>query len=248
MHNQPLADRLPILTTSDILMAISQKEPLMAVQTLPRPFDAGHGGAVYVPVAIPEDIDPAEVSSLVEAIQKAMVVLTHGRQGDVTTRADRIAELASGLLEPSQELLEDRVHRMQTLHQVFATGDWLTSDQLHALQADPPKSKSQPASDWKRRGGGVGRGGGGFLGVGGGGGEYFARYQFDAMYEPLPVIRDVLKEFGDVADAWVLAAWFHFPNGWIVDPNGAPVAPKDALDRRDDLIRAARRRNDSYVA
>src|SRR6218665_1425706 len=72
MHNQPLADRLPILTTSDILMAISQKEPLMAVQTLPRPFDAGHGGAVYVPVAIPEDIDPAEVSSLVEAIQKAM--------------------------------------------------------------------------------------------------------------------------------------------------------------------------------
>src|SRR6218665_3861833 len=99
MHNQPLADRLPILTTSDILMAISQKEPLMAVQTLPRPFDAGHGGAVYVP----------------EAIQKAMVVLTHARQGDVTTRADRIAELASGLLEPSQELLEDRVHRMQTL-------------------------------------------------------------------------------------------------------------------------------------
>src|SRR6218665_298997 len=152
MHNQPLADRLPILTTSDILMAISQKEPLMAVQTLPRPFDAGHGGAVYVPVAIPEDIDPAEVSSFVEAIQKAMVVLTHARQGDVTTRADRIAELASGLLEPSQELLEDRVHRMQTLHQVFATGDWLTSDQLHALQADPPKSKSQPASDWKRRG------------------------------------------------------------------------------------------------
>lgn len=212
----------------------------MAVQTLPRPFDAGHGGAVYVPVAIPEDIDPAEVSSLVEAIQKAMVVLTHARQGDVTTRADRIAELASGLLEPSQELLEDRVHRMQTLHQVFATGDWLTTDQLHALQADPPKSKSQPASDWKRRGR--------VFSVSRGGREYFARYQFDAMYEPLPVIRDVLKEFGDVADAWVLAAWFHFPNGWIVDPDGAPVAPKDALDRRDDLIRAARRRNDSYVA
>lgn len=212
----------------------------MAVQTLPRQLDAEHGGSVYVPVAIPEDIDPAEVSSVVEAIQKAMVVLNHSRQGDAIARADHIAELASGLLEPSTELLEDRVHRMRTLQQVFASGDWLTSDQLHALQADPPKSKSQPASDWKRRGR--------IFSVSRGGREYFARYQFDAMYEPLPVIRDVLKEFGDIADAWVLAAWFHFPNGWIVGPDGAPVAPKDALDRRDDLIRAAQRRNDSYVA
>lgn len=111
---------------------------------------------------------------------------------------------------------------------------------MHALQADPPKSKSQPASDWKRRGR--------IFGISRGGREYFARCQFDAMYEPLPVIRDVLKAFGDVADPWVLAAWFHYPNAWIAGPHGQPVAPKDALYRHDDLIRAARRRSSSCVA
>ena len=111
---------------------------------------------------------------------------------------------------------------------------------MHALQADPPKSKSQPAGDWKRRGG--------IFGISRGGREHFARCPFDAMYEPLPVIRDVLKAFGDVADPWVLAAWFHYPNAWIAGPHGQPVAPKDALDRHDDLIRAARRRSSSCVA
>jgi hypothetical protein len=51
-----------------------------------------------------------------------------------------------------------------------------------------------------------------------------------------------------VADPWLLAAWFHYPNAWIVGADGVPGAPKDALDRRDDLIRAARRRSNSYVA
>lgn len=212
----------------------------MAAQTLQRRAAAGDGGGRCVSVLLPEDADPAAVSSLVEALEKAMVVLVHARQGDVIARADRLAELATGLVEPSTELIEDRVRRMRTLQQVFAASDWLTSDQLHALQAVPPKSKSQPASDWKRRGR--------IFGVSRGGREYFARYQFDTMYEPLPVIRDVLKAFGDVADPWVLAAWFHYPNAWLTGSNGAPLAPKDALDRRDDLILAAQRRRDSYVA
>jgi len=191
-------------------------------------------------VLIPYDVDPAAVSSFVDALEKAMVVLVHAGQGEVIARADRLAELATGLVEPSTELIEDRVQRMRTLQQVFATSEWLTSDQLNALQDDPPKNKAQPASDWKRRGR--------VFSVSRAGREYFARYQFDAMYEPLPVIRDVLKAFGGVADPWVLAAWFHYPNGWISGPDGAPVAPKDALDRREDLIHAAQRRHDSYVA
>lgn len=161
-------------------------------EALRIPADAGHGSVLSVPVSMPEGIDPAAVSSVVEAIEKALVVLVQARQGDVIVRADHLAELASGLLEPSSELLEDRVQRMRTMRQVFAEGDWLTSDQLHALQADPPKSKSQPAGDWKRRGR--------IFGISRGGREHFARCQFDAMYEPLPVIRDVLKAFGDVAD------------------------------------------------
>ena len=212
----------------------------MSADALHPSAAAEHDAGLCVPVAMPPDTDPAAVSSVIQAIEKALVVMVHARQGEVIAHADHLAEIATGLLEPSSELMEDRVQRMRTLRQVFAEGDWLTSEQLNSLQDAPPKSKSQPASDWKRRGR--------VFSVSRGGREYFARYQFDAMYEPLPVIRDVLKEFGDVADAWVLAAWFHFPNGWIVDPDGAPVAPKDALDRRDDLIRAARRRNDSYVA
>jgi hypothetical protein len=193
-----------------------------------------------VPVVVPPDTDPAAVSSVVQAIEKALAVLVHAQQGELIVRADHLAEVATGLLEPSSELLEDRVQRMHTLRQVFADGDWLSSEQLNTLQAVPPKSKSQPASDWKRRGR--------IYSVGRGGREYFARYQFDAMYEPLPVVREVLEAFGEVADPWVLAAWFHYPNAWIVDADGAPVAPKDALDRRDVVVRAAQRRRTSYVA
>lgn len=204
------------------------------------PVPGASAGALYVPVSVPRDVDPAAVSSMVEAVEKALVVLAHARQDEVIARADQLAEIATGLLEPSGELLEDRVHRMRTLQQVFADGDWLTSEQLNALQASPPKSKSQPASDWKRRGR--------VFGVARGGREYFPRYQFDAMYEPLPVIREVLSAFGGVADPWVLAAWFHYPNAWIAGPDGGPLAPRDALDRREDVVRAAARRQSSYVA
>lgn len=54
------------------------------------------------------------------------------------------------------------------------------------------------------------------------------------MYEPLPVIREVFKASGDVADSWALAAWFHYPNAWIAGPDGVPAAPKDALGRHAD--------------
>jgi hypothetical protein len=212
----------------------------MATDTLHRSSPPGGDVGLCVPVAVPPDTNPAAVSSVVQAIEKALVVLVHAHQTEVIARADRLAEIATGLLEPSSELLEDRVQRMRTLRQVFAEGDWLMSEQLNSLQDAPPKSRSQPASDWKRRGR--------IYSVSRGGREYFARYQFDAMYEPLPVIREVLEAFGEVADPWVLAAWFHYPNAWITGADGAPVAPKDALDRRDDVVSAALKRHTSYVA
>ena len=212
----------------------------MPSDTFHQSTAAGHDGGYSVAVSMPADTDPAAVSSMVHAIEKALVVMGHARQDVVIGRADQLAEIATGLLEPSSELLEDRVQRMRTLRQVFAEGDWLTSEQLNALQDAPPKSKSQPASDWKRRGR--------IYGVSRSGREYFARYQFDAMYEPLPVLREVLEAFGEVADPWVLAAWFHYPNAWIVGADGTPTAPKDALDRRDDVVGAALKRHTSYVA
>ena len=198
---------------------------------------------MVLPVSVPRDADPAAVSSMVEALEKAMVVLVGAGQTSVLERADRLAELATGMLEPSIELVEDRVHRMKTVQQVFAEGDWITAEHVNALQADPPTNKSHPASDWKRRAR--------IFSVNYGGKEYFARYQFDALYQPLSIIKDILKAFGAVADPWVLAAWFHFPNGWIAKRGSAgseSAAPKDALDQRGVVLNAAAQRQASYVA
>lgn len=179
-----------------------------------------------------QDYAPNEVSSAVQAIDKALAKLMHAREGEVIAHADHVAEIAAGPLE-------DRVHRMRTLRQVFTEGDWLTSEQLNSLQDVAPMRKSQPASDWKRRGC--------IFSVSRGGREYFARYQFDAMYAPLPVIHEILEAFGDAADPWTLAAWFHYPNAWIAGADSAPMAPKDALDRREDVVQAALKRRTSYI-
>ena len=200
-------------------------------------------GTMVLPVSIPMDADPVAISSMVAAIEKAFVVLVAASQASVIERADRLAELATGLLEPNAELLEDRVHRMRTVQQVYAEGDWLTAEQLNALQSEPPANTSHPASDWKRRGR--------IFSVNYGGKEYFARYQFDALYQPLPIIKDILRAFGGVADPWTLAAWFHFPNGWIARRGASgmvALAPKDALDHRDAVLNAAAQRHASYVA
>jgi hypothetical protein len=87
------------------------------------------------------------------------------------------------------------------------------------------------------------------FGVEAGGLLYFARYQFDDHDEPRPVIRDILAELGPANDPWTIVAWFHFPNGWIVEEGGSgPIAPKDALDRPGAVLDAARRFRGTYVA
>lgn len=133
--------------------------------------------------------------------------------------------------------------RMSTIKTILAEGEWLTAEQLNALQPEPPAQKSQPASNWKRDGR--------IYSVNHGGREYFARYQFDGAYQPLPVIKDILQAFGPAVDSWKIAAWFCFPNGWVSKPGTAgqePVAPQDALDRRDAVLNAAAKHHSSYVA
>ncbi len=194
-------------------------------------------------ISMPKDADPAVASSMVDALEKALALLVLTGQTSVLELADRLAGLATGMLEPTVELLEERVHRMKTVQEVFTEGEWITAEQINAEQPEPPANKSHPASDWKRRKR--------IFSVNHGNKEYFARYQLDANYRPLPIVKDILKAFGEVADPWVLAAWFHFPNGWITKPgdkSNQPVAPKDALDERDAVLDAAAQRLTSYVA
>ena len=122
-------------------------------------------------------------------------------------RADRIAEMVVGLVEPTKSLLQERVRRAGTIQEIFSQQQWLTAEEINMLQQRPPRNPSLPASDWKRRGQ--------IFSVSYGGRQYYPTYQFDALTEPLSVVREVLTAFGPVADPWKLAAWFNFPNGHL---------------------------------
>ncbi|MDO5947133.1 hypothetical protein [Burkholderia cepacia] len=200
---------------------------------------------VVLSLPLPRGTDPVVASSLQKGIEELLVVLLATPQWEtgLFQRADEIARVFSGLSAPAAPLIEERIRRQKTMREVFARGDWLTAEQINALQGTPPANKAQPASDWKRRGR--------VFGVTFNGKEYFAGYQFDAMCQPLPVIKDILEALGPVEDAWKIAAWFHFPNGWIAGRGvheAEPVAPRDALDRRDDVVEAAHHLHGEYVA
>jgi hypothetical protein len=200
-------------------------------------------GDIVLDVTIPKGTDPAILPSLRQGIEQAVSLLLSAGQTRMFAQADQLAELVSGLIEPDLGLIEERMQRLKTIREMLDKSEWLTAEMLNRLQPDPPANKSHPASDWKRRGR--------IFSVNIGGKEYFARYQFDALYQPLPIIREILKAFGPVADSWKIATWFHFPNGWIAEPGldgPRPLAPKDALDRHDDVLNALVRRQGSYAA
>jgi hypothetical protein len=193
-------------------------------------------------LTLPRPVSPAVAESVRDGIERAFTLLlsvNHGIERTVIEDADRIAAVLRGQIHPNVALLEERMARMRTIKTILETGDWLTAEQINRLQLTPPKNPAHPASDWKRRGR--------IFSLVHGGKEYFARYQFDEVYQPLPIMKEILGLLGTVADTWKIAAWFHFPNGWIADGQKA-LAPKDALDRRKDVLNAARKRLDGYVA
>lgn len=71
----------------------------------------------------------------------------------------------------------------------------------------------------------------------------YPQFQFDDAYSPRSVIQEVLACFGS-KEAWAIAAWFYFPNGWIEKlMNGKVVAaaPLEILSDRETLLDAARK-------
>jgi hypothetical protein len=202
-----------------------------------------HTEALVLDVPVPEGTDPALLPSLRRGLARAVDLMVSSGEVTILEQADQLAKLLAGVIEPDLGLVEERLQRMQTIREIFKEEEWLTADMVNRLQPEPPSNRSLPASDWKRRGR--------IFSVTFGGKEYFPRYEFDAAYQPLPLMRDILAAFGTVADTWKIAAWFHYPNGRIVESGAEGVkaiAPKDALDRRDDLLKAIEKRNGSYVA
>jgi hypothetical protein len=199
--------------------------------------------AIVLDVTLPDGTDPALLPSLRYGIERAVSLIVNSGEVTILQEADQLASLLTGVIEPDLGLVKERLQRLHTIREIFKEEEWLTAEMLNRLQPESPSNRSLPASDWKRRGR--------IFSVTFGGKEYFPRYEFDAAYQPLPLMREVLAAFGTVADTWKIASWFHSPNGWIVDagPKGVKaVAPKDALDRRDELMKALEKRKGSYVA
>lgn len=131
---------------------------------------------------------------------------------------------------------------MKIIKKIFEEGKWLTAEEIDHLQQDPSQAQSL-ATNWERHGC--------VFSVSYDGKNYYPLYQFNSLYQPLPVIKGILDAYGSYVDAWAVAAWFHFPNCWITgeDSGGAvPVSPKDALHRCKELINAARNHKGTYVA
>lgn len=200
-------------------------------------------------VRVPRHLPLGIVESLEEGMTKAVDILAQGAGfSRIVADADDVARLVISQTVPSRVLISDRMAMTATIKKVFDESDWLAAADIHALQPNrgdkkAPAKKSLPASDWKRRGR--------IFSVPYDGADYFPSYQFDAAGQPLPVIKDILEAYGDYADAWSVATWFHFPNGWIAQEVGGAavaVAPKDALDRAADVIHAAHNRKGAYVA
>lgn len=133
----------------------------------------------------------------------------------------------------------DRQRTRATQDIVFHSDDWLTLEELDNRLLGIGAGHSAHELERQRR----------IFSVERDGVHYFASYQFDMTLEPLPIIREILVRLV-LADSWAIAAWFHFPNSWILldDRCQTPCAPKDALDRRTDILGAAERYRSTYVA
>ena len=180
-------------------------------------------------------------TELTQALVSMMTLGANPSPKAVREIAERATRLIFKVLGESRGLdpepLEARIYRPETLREILGHGYWLSERHIKARTAN--RSEGPSASDWKRRGR--------IFSVVFQGREYFPAYQFDDEHQPLPIIEDILKALGPVSDPWVVAAWFHYPNGWITRPSAdgrgqVPVAPKDALEMPDLVVRAAENR------
>ena len=190
-----------------------------------------------------EDIIPSMKSGLAAELTDAFVsMLTlppNPSDQLIRETAERAARLVIKVLhEPisQPQFLEARAHQPETIQSVLGGCYWLTPRHINARQKTPPKDEEQPARDWLRDGK--------VFSVPYQGATYFPAYQFDVACQPRTVVQDVLTALKPMTDGWALAAWFHYPNSLITRPSAGgkealSISPKDALDMRDELLKAA---------
>jgi hypothetical protein len=164
----------------------------------------------------------------------------------VRSLANRLSRLVCEMrTSAGHDTTQDLLDRTGMLEEILSGSSWLTSRQVNMLQKE--KSGEKSAKRWKREGR--------IFGVRFRKAEHFPAYQFDAVtHEPLPVIRSILEALGPSADPWVIAAWFHYPNGWVTnsrvdEEHSEPIAPMHALLQMPDVVlAAAASRRSSFAA
>ena len=165
---------------------------------------------------------PADTSQEVQhALEIAVTTALRALGSTLVRDADRLATLIVDLATPTSAMVRDRFERRQVVNRLTVETEWISAQELQeALGAH-----ARAVADWKRRGR--------IFGVTGSDGkDAYPAYQFDAAMRPLPVIADILKNFGPVSDTWPLIAWFHTPSMWLIKyerRNRLYAAPKDFL-------------------
>ena len=145
-------------------------------------------------------------------------------------------------IDVCRQLVEEWLHVRHTKNIIIGGSSWLSGEMIDSRASN--EGRQALAGSWQSHGR--------IFSVRDGEKEFFPAYQFDVHWQPRPVIKEILMQLGDLADGWRVAAWFHFPDGWLSyrDQNGAVIAvsPKDALERVKDVVVAARRSRGTYVA
>ena len=139
--------------------------------------------------------------------------------------------------------LDQRRARMtaEAMRDIFTGTEWLNADQVgeqaaigdltgHGQEATPQgltaaqrRAASARVNRWKHEGK--------LFALAREGRDWYPRYQFDALFRPLPVMPEILANFGAVA-AMQVASWMESPNTYIAGKRPREViehAPQDVL-------------------
>lgn len=130
--------------------------------------------------------------------------------------------------------------RARTINKMQGMCEWLSLVELAGHIAESGAAERVTQWERERR----------IFGVPSDTGPRYGRFQFDDAMRPLPVIQEILTLLGK-DDAWAIAAWFLFKNGWLsacVDGEVVAIAPIHALQQHDAVLMAARNATGTYIA
>jgi hypothetical protein len=133
--------------------------------------------------------------------------------------------LQGAVLQP----LDLRKARMaaQAMRDIFAGTEWLTADQVGTNATfgtvpgsnDPRKAGATKANRWKNEGK--------IFAIQRDGKDWYPRYQFDVSMMPIPLMKTIIQEFGDVPRIEI-AAWMESPNIYLNGKRPREVVATDS--------------------